>query len=192
MAVIKCPKCGYIATNQSDDQPTDAACPKCGIIYAKFAAERTAIAARESAQEKKTYNSNLSWCDACGQQHSPQAQHCPHCGHPNPDAPRTAGMIAGIIAIQLGSMSTLLPYFAIVFLVPATFAAAGITALLRLRSVAIVAALMASFELYNIYQISKEIRAAGTHAESQYRDAVREAERINKQLDREMQKYRGY
>ncbi len=189
MTTATCPKCNH-ARALDDGNPTNR-CPACGIVYAKVGTN--------AGETKKTIpsawkesDSALAKCEMCNKGISPQASSCPACGHPNQDAPRTAGLIAGTIAIQLGIMSILMPYFATVFIVPAAFSAAAITAILRLRSIALVAALMASFGLYNIYQTSKEIRAAGEHAQEQYRNAQREAERIQKNMERELEKYRGY
>ncbi len=210
-AQISCPKCGY-TRQPGDTAPTDE-CPKCGIIYAKATlgprpsgpsvpptwrnepppapaeAVQESLAALPQKWETSTATGKqLIDCAACGALMSHLAQTCPRCGHPNPDAPRTAGLIAGVIAISLGIDAALMPYFAAAFLVPAAFAAAAVTAILRMRTLAIIAAILASIGLYEIYQTSKELREIQKNAERSQSQLRQEVERL--QLDAE-RKLRG-
>lgn len=205
--IKECPKCHYIRQPE-DTAPADE-CPKCGVIYTKAMVRQgkngPAIPATWKPQESAdpgaattrpndnpveqvtTVVNNLVDCMVCGKPHSYQAQICPTCGHPNPDAPRTAGLIAGVIAITLGIDAALMPYFAAVFLVPATFAAAAVTAILRMRTLAVIALIPAFIGLYGIYTVSKEIRANQAAAEKasarMQSDMAREQARIQREID---------
>lgn len=207
--ITKCPKCHYV--RQPGDTAPAGECPKCGVIYTKAMIKHgkngpmipatwethedtgpgTATAwpnqNDNTADQPPAAPTNLIDCQVCGKPHSYQAKICPTCGHPNPDAPRTAGLIAGVIAITLGIDAALMPYFAAVFLVPATFAAAAVTAILRMRVLAVIALIPAFVGLYGIYTVSKEIRdtqAAAEKANARIQSEVaREQARIQRQID---------
>lgn len=204
--IKECPKCHYI--RQPEDTAPAGECPKCGVIYTKAmvrqgksgpmipatwktqdSAEQDTVSplSETPADQAPAVANNLIDCHVCGKPHSYLAQICPTCGHPNPDAPRTAGLIAGVIAITLGIDAALMPYFAAVFLVPATFAAAAVTAILRMRTLAVIALIPAFIGLYGIYTVSKEIRASQAAAEKAsariQSEVAREQARIQRQID---------
>lgn len=219
--IKECPKCHHI--RQPDDTAPADECPKCGVIYTKAMirhgkngpmipagwktqeenAEAPAPIATPIRQDDLAEQAaiqpppkNLVDCEVCGKPISYQAQSCPACGHPNPDAPRTAGLIAGVIAITLGIDGTLMPYFAAVFLVPAAFAAAAVTAILRMRTLAVIALIPAFIGLYGIYQTSKEIREAQVAAEKSALqlqiEAAKAQSRAREQMEQLRQQFRNY
>jgi len=200
--IKECPKCHYIR-QPGDTAPADE-CPKCGVIYTKAmirhgktgpmipaswktqeAAEPdTATTLSDTPAEAATARAvNLIECEVCSKPHSYQAKICPACGHPNPYAPRTAGLIAGVIAITLGIVGALMPYFAAVFLVPAAFAAAAVTAILRMRTLAVVALIPTFIGLYGIYEVNKELRNTQAAAEKIQSEVAREQARIQRQVE---------
>lgn len=74
-----------------------------------------------------------------------------------------------------------MPYFAAVFLVPAAFAAAAVTAILRMRTLAVVALIPAFIGLYNIYKVSDQIR-----------EGQRQAERAVQQMEDLQRRFKNY
>lgn len=198
-----CPKCNY--ERQPDDGGSPDECPSCGVIYAKATPAARATGPKvpiptawlneEPKEEAPRAEASLPAAAApsssgvltrCGACHGPlsrQARACTHCGHPNPEAPRTAGLIAAVIAMSLGIDAALMPYFAAVFLVPATFAAAAVTAILRMRTLALIATIPAFIGLYGIYQTSKELHEMSTAAARSQSQLRMEIERVQRQLD---------
>lgn len=214
MELTICPKCRYERSPQ--DTTSKEECPKCGVIYAKamvqtrpggpkvpaawLDAEKDEAAKEpvgapdpEPAQQidpvvisQPMAPKQLIDCDACGGTLSHQAKACPHCAHPNPSAPRTAGMIAAVIALSLGIDAALMPYFAAVFLVPAAFAASAVTAILRMRTLAVIAAIPACVGLYGIYKTSNELRENQANLERQQGKLLQEAEAAQRRFERQM------
>lgn len=219
--IKECPKCHYI--RQPGDTAPAGECPKCGVIYTKAMIRHgkngPTIPASWKTQEENIKASepintpirqnevaeqaamqpppkNLIDCQVCGKPLSYQAQSCPSCGHPNPDAPRTAGLIAGVIAITLGVVGALMPYFAAVFLVPAAFAAAAVTAILRMHALAAIALIPAFVGVLGIYQTSKQIREAQVAIEKSALEmqieAAKAQSRAREQMEQLQKQFRNY
>lgn len=196
-----CGKCGYV--RQEADVAPDYECPRCGVVYAKAAAAKAAAVratdppVTPAVEAASTSVSRLVTCEACGRDVSFAAACCPGCGHPNPEAPNTTGIIAGLVAVSLAVSALWVPYFAAPFVIPAAIAAALAAFVLRTNWLPTAALLLASIALVGVYQTSKEIRKAGDemkkHAEQFERDneaARRNAAAAQRQWEQELEKLR--
>lgn len=118
----------------------------------------------------------LIHCSECGREISDQALSCPGCGaltkiqFLTESKPKETSPVMGIVAIGLGLASIIMPYFAAVFLVPATFVC-GIIAFRRgqkgLGGVSIVLAIVG---LIGIISVSQQINKAQQDIEQSMKD----------------------
>jgi len=125
----------------------------------------------------------LIQCSECDREVSDQAPSCPGCGAPInavqstiENKPKEASPIMGIVAIVLGLASTLMPYFAAVFLVPATFVC-GIIAYRRgQKGLGSISVLLAIVGLIGIVTVSQQI----TKAQQDLEKSMKDLERLQK------------
>lgn len=95
-------------------------------------------------------------CSVCGKQMSSGAATCPHCGEKNPNA-KAQGSILGITSVGLGIGSVLMPYFAAVFLVPATIICGVIAIKNDQKRLGIIAVVLGFIGLAGIIYTSSQI-----------------------------------
>lgn len=116
----------------------------------------------------------LIQCVECGRQISDQAPTCPGCGAPAnlrsmPDGQSKASNTMGTVAIVLGLASIMMPYFAAVFLVPATFVTGIIAFRKGQRKLGAVAIVLAILGIIGIVSVSNKISGAQRELERSLR-----------------------
>ncbi len=171
-----CPKCHYVRL--PTDEAPEYACPKCGVVYDKarpvtnISSEKPASAPIPSAWGKTERSAMQVDCECCGGMQSFIAKACPHCGHPNQDAPNPTSIPAGVIAVAFGVSSIWAPYFAAPLLIPAAIAITIIAFANKSNStitmiLPIIASVLIGLAGYRTYQTSETISKAADEMAAQ-------------------------
>lgn len=176
-----CPHCGHKRSANETTTP-EWECPACRRKYYEAKTAKPGSAHTASGPMPR-----LTSCLCCGKAMSRSASCCPHCGEPNPEAPKTAGIIASLIAICLGVGAATMPYFATVFLTPATICAALVAMVLRERWMAGIALMLAAVGLFGIYETSQEIKRSTAAAQQQAEQVINAARQAQRKLDADLE-----
>lgn len=171
-----CPKCHYVRL--PTDAAPDYACPQCGVVYEKArpgineTPEKPDLAPMPSAWGKAEKSSMQIDCECCGGMQSFFAKACPHCGHPNQDAPNPLSVPAGVIAVAFGVSSIWAPYFAAPLLIPIAIAITVIAFANKSNAtitiiLPIIASVLIGLAAYRTYQTSQKISKAADEIAAQ-------------------------
>lgn len=181
-----CPHCRH--QRRASDESVDAwICPNCYKKYYEPVEKkaRPVSTAPAPADDEEVL---LVACHTCGAMISPAAKACPRCGHPNRNAPSPIRTIVAWAALALGIISLFMPYFVLLFMVPATAVAALATIALGERKLGKYALVLAAVGLGSIahthYKIEKIAREAAAQMRAYEENAQEEARKLRRELNR--------
>ena len=179
-----CPHCKHSRTDADDSTPAWV-CPACGKkYYEKVEAEKP--------KQVTTGATRLIPCLSCSTSISIAAKACPKCGHPNQNVTSSIGVLVGAAALILGIASLFLPYFVIVFLVPATAVAAVVAIVLGERKMGGFALFLALIGAFSIIHTSNKIASIERETKAQLRQIERDAKAAEEQFRRSMRETPRY
>jgi uncharacterized paraquat-inducible protein A len=132
---------------------------------------------------------SLIACAACNVEMSDEAAACPKCGHPNAKIAekneKKSGYAVGLVAAALGMIVAIMPipYFVLVFLVPATLIFGILAFAKRQRLAGVFAILLGVAGIAQIVSVQNQIDAATRQAQAAAEQIQRDAQKAQHEID---------